>query len=231
MNCVLIDSRELEADGHVRLTDERAAHIRRVLNKETGDRIRVGRLNGPLGEGEIVELTTESIRLHCTWQDQSPPVPNRSLLLAMPRPKVMRRLFAPLAGLGLRQILICNAAKVERYYFDSRVLTPEVIRRELIRGLQQAIDTHVPEVQIHTRFRPMVEDQLPVVERRIALQPDAPVGLKADHRETLLAIGPEGGWTEFELKLLQANGFETAHLGSRVLTTDVACCVALGRWQ
>jgi hypothetical protein len=52
----------------------------------------------------------------------------------MPRPKVLRRLWAPLASLGIGRIVLTNANKVERYYFDSKALEIETIREELLRG-------------------------------------------------------------------------------------------------
>ena len=44
----------------------------------------------------------------------------------------------------------------------------------------------------------------------------------------LLAVGPEGGWTSFELELLAAHGFEAVSWGPRALRTDTACVVLLG---
>lgn len=54
---------------------------------------------------------------------------------------------------------------------------------------------------------------------------------RADCRDTrlLLAVGPEGGWTQPELKLfVQQAGFAAVHVGERILRTDVAVPVLLG---
>ena len=48
----------------------------------------------------------------------------------------------------------------------------------------------------------------------------------ADTR-VLLAVGPEGGWNEFELSLLESHGFQRASMGSRTLRTDTACIALL----
>ena len=50
------------------------------------------------------------------------------LLLAVPRPKVMRRLWAPLAAIGVGQVILTNAEKVERDYFGSHALRDEMNR-------------------------------------------------------------------------------------------------------
>ena len=43
----------------------------------------------------------------------------------------------------------------------------------------------------------------------------------------LLAIGPEGGWNDFELNLLEAHGFTRVGMGARTLRTDTACIALL----
>ena len=42
-------------------------------------------------------------------------------------------------------------------------------------------------------------------------------------RRVALAVGPEGGWTDFERALLVAHGFTEVSLGTRVLRSDTAC--------
>jgi len=147
----------------------------------------------------------------------------------------MRRLWAQLAALGVGRIMLTNAARVERNYFDTHVLEPEFYRPLLVEGLQQARDTHLPRVSIHRRFRPLVEDELDVLSpdaARVVAHPAAdaaPIAGAWPHgaRRVLLAVGPEGGWDDFELRLLIARGFRPASLGTRTLRTDTACVALL----
>jgi RsmE family RNA methyltransferase len=153
----------------------------------------------------------------------------------VPRPKVMRRLWAQIAALGVGRIILTNAEKVERNYFDTHVLAAETYRPLLIEGLQQARDTRLPLVSIHRQFKVLVEDHLDDlfgVGLRIAADPSAArsVGdvISASQQErTLLAVGPEGGWNRFELELLAAHGFQSAAIGPRTLRTDTACIALL----
>ena len=46
-------------------------------------------------------------------------------------------------------------------------------------------------------------------------------------RRVLLAIGPEGGWNDFELDLLTRHGFDVVSMGPRILRTDTACIALL----
>ena len=45
----------------------------------------------------------------------------------------------------------------------------------------------------------------------------------------MLAIGPEGGWTDDEVARLEAHGFRRMSLGPRILRTDTATIALLAR--
>lgn len=235
MNLILLTSDEIGERGVVTLTDRRADHIRDVLRGREGQSLRVGQLNGPIGTGMIQSVQPDTVTLRCTFNTAAPEQPSTDLLLAMPRPKVMKRLWAPLASLGVGRIIITNAQKVERYYFDSHVLEPDFYTAQLKEGLEQAMDTRLPEVTIHRQLKALIEGELD------ALSPDSfrivadPAGtthiieVVKERRQprTLLAVGPEGGWSEYELDLFKAHGFRTAGIGPRLLRSDTACIALL----
>lgn len=235
MNLILCEPHEVDASGIVTLTGERAAHVRGVLRALPGDTIRIGIVDGPGGRGDVVAMDGQRVLVRCDLDDAIPPAPAIDLLLAVPRPKVLRRLWAQLAALGVGRILLTNASRVERCYFDSHVLDASTYRPLLIEGLQQAGDTRLPRVSIHRQFRPLVEDELGAGssnERRLVAHPGGDGALHTLAREphdrrVLLAIGPEGGWNGFELELLQRHGFESIGLGTRILRTDTACIALL----
>lgn len=251
MNWILLSPDELQPDQTVRLTGHRAHHARTVLNARPGQSLRVGLIDGPLGIADVLpngESTAEAedvLHLRPRWtSDLPPPRPRIDLLLALPRPKVLKRLWPVLASLGVGHIYLSNAWKVERSYFDSPALTADHIRAGLIEGLQQAGDTRLPRVTLHRFLRPFIESELPtrppyamkLVAHPVPAEASAPsllarlaplADLPSDAR-LLLAVGPEGGWIPDELTLLQAAGFAPLTLGSRILRTDTACIVLLG---
>lgn len=235
MNLVLMEPAEVDASGMARLADARARHIREVLKAEPGRTIRVGTVNGPKGLATVEAGTGDEIVLRCAFDASAPPRPRVDLLLALPRPKVMRRLWAQLAAVGVGRIILTNAWKVERVYFDTHVLEPETYRPLLIEGLQQAQDTRLPEVSVHRQLKVLVEDDLdrlfPAGVRLIAdaASPRRLGELIFPRKESrvLLAVGPEGGWTEFEKKMLARHGFEPVGMGSRTLRSDTACLALL----
>ena len=147
----------------------------------------------------------------------------------------MRRLWAQLAGLGVGRIILTNTERVERHYFDTHILSAATYRPLLIEGLQQARDTRLPLVSVHRQFKILIEDHLDTLfaaGTRVVADPSASTSIDAAVRERqgsrlLVAIGPEGGWNDFERALLEAHGFEAVGMGTRTLRSDTACVALL----
>jgi 16S rRNA (uracil1498-N3)-methyltransferase len=235
MNLILLDATEVDGNSRARLSGVRAAHLLRVLKVTPGQPVRVGVIDGAMGVGTVTSVSDGVVQLRCEFETKAPPLPAVDVLLALPRPKVMRRLWAQLAALGVGQVILTNAARVERDYFDTHVLSPDCYRPLLIEGLQQARDTRVPRVSIHKQFKVLVEDHLDDLFTRglrIVAEPrrDKPLTAAVEEHageRVLLAIGPEGGWNDFELSLLERHGFVAVSMGARTLRSDTACVALL----
>jgi 16S rRNA (uracil1498-N3)-methyltransferase len=235
VNLILIEERDRMDVSCVTLTDARAAHLLNVLRVAPGQQVRIGLLDGPFGVGTVESTGDGRVTMRCAFETDTPSRPQVDVLLALPRPKVMRRLWAQLAALGVGRIILTNAERVERHYFDTHILTEACYRPLLIEGLQQARDTRLPRVSIERQFKILVEDRLddlfPAGSRLVA-DPGSTTSVAsalADHRDerVLIAIGPEGGWNAFELALLGAHGFRPVGLGRRTLRVDTACTALL----
>lgn len=234
MNLILLEAGEVDASGMARLTGRRAAHVIDVLKAVAGQEVRIGLVDGPIGRGAVAGLEQGTVTLQCLLSQAPPPPPPVDLLLAVPRPKVLRRLWAQLAALGVGRIMLTNAERVERHYFDTHVLDAATYRPLLIEGLEQARDTRLPLVSVHRRFRPLIEDeldQLSSATHRLVASPASDRRLSealATHpARVLLAVGPEGGWNRFELDLLGAHGFVDIGMGPRTLRSDTATVALL----
>ena len=235
MNLILVEPNEVSQSGDVSLSDMRANHLLNVLKVASGDHVRVGVVDGPRGTGTIRSISDRTVALRCAFDATVPSRPRVDLLLAVPRPKVMRRLWAQIAALGVGRIILTNAERVERNYFDAHVLTPECYRPLMIEGLQQARDTRLPTVSVHRRFKVLVEDELDglfpsglrLVADPVADRPPAVIIEESNEERILIAIGPEGGWNGFEMDLFEAHGFQAVSMGPRTLRTDTACIALL----
>ncbi len=200
-----------------------------MLRAAGGDVLHVGLLGGRVGQGEVLQLSERELLLRVTLKEDPPPRPRIDLLLALPRPKALRKLLPAAASMGVDRIVLLNAARVEKSYFESKVFAQ--VEELLLQGLEQARDTRLPEVLVRDRFRPFVEDELDALFPQGARLVAHPLGAgPAPHREgrALLAVGPEGGWVPFEIELLQQRGFAPFSLGPRPLRVEVAVPYALG---
>ena len=236
MNRILFEPDEVRS-GEVVLTGDRARHALDVLHAAPGARLRLGEIGGARHDAaEVLSCAPGECRVRLG--PPSPPLPRApvDLLLALPRPKCLRRLWPQLGALGPGRVYLTAAEKVEKDYWGSTFLRPEVYRPLLLEGLAQAGDTRLPEIEIHRRLKPLVQDVLPeryAPERRLLAHP-SPEGARTaaapspDPVEpTLVAVGPEGGWSDFELRLFEDAGFRRISLGPRILRTDTAVVALL----
>jgi RsmE family RNA methyltransferase len=233
MNLLLIEPEELRTDGTAQLTGRRHEHAREVLRAQEGDVFRVGLRGGSVGTGVVLEQTDKALELKLTLVSPAPPRSGVTLVLAVPRPKAVKRLLPAFASLGLDRVVLLNAARVEKSYFEARALEPATVSRLFDEGLEQGRDTVSPDLRIRERFKPFVEDELPGLVRGAAhcllCHPGSPpLPRREPFARTVIAIGPEGGWVDFELALFEKLGFVRAGLGARPLRTEIAVPAVLG---
>ncbi|MBC8207977.1 MAG: 16S rRNA (uracil(1498)-N(3))-methyltransferase [Desulfobulbaceae bacterium] len=233
MNILLIEQHEL-VDNRVLLHDRRAEHLVKILKSREGDTVRVGVIDGAMGRAEIVSLKCRypfMAELLVEFAGEAPPpLPNIDLLLALPRPIMLRRILSQAAALGVGSVTLVNAGRVEKSFWNAQIMAKGAWREHLLHGLEQGVDTRVPQVELQRRFRPFVEDVLPARVKKyshsLVAHPDASSGLGAvvpsSPARTLLAIGPEGGWGDFEIKQLRAAGCIPFTMGPRILKVDTA---------
>ena len=235
MNLLLLDDADFVGVDRVILRDRRLTHLHDVHRADAGDALRVGRLGGLMGSGRILRLETGEAELQVAF-DQPPPAKlPLTLLLALPRPKMLKRVLQTVASLGVPRLVLLNSYRVEKSFWQTPFLSPEAIREQLLLGLEQARDTVLPEVSIEKRFKPFVEDRLPALAAgSLGLvghpgdYPACPRGLPLDQPVTL-AIGPEGGWIPYEVEKLAEAGLQPVQLGERILRVETAVTALLAR--
>ncbi|OGQ95190.1 MAG: 16S rRNA (uracil(1498)-N(3))-methyltransferase [Deltaproteobacteria bacterium RIFOXYD12_FULL_57_12] len=238
MNLVLIDPTELDRHGIVTLRDRRRAHLAEVLGVGVGDRVRVGVVNGPVGEGRLLAMTSESAVLQVSVSGPLPARPAVDLIVALPRPLMLKRILTQTASLGVGHIFLIKANRVEKSYFQSTLLQEENWLPFLLEGLEQAMDTRLPTVTVHPRFRPFVEDLLPGIipeyQHSLLAHPEGAANLvtvlgSRFGGRVLLAMGPEGGWVDFEVERFQSAGFASFSMGPRILRLETAVVALLAQ--
>ena len=234
MNLLLLEDGDFVAEGRALLRGRRLQHLHEVHRAEAGDTLRVGRLGGAMGEGRLLRLDESTAELEILALDQPPPAKlPLTLLLALPRPKMLKRVLQTVASMGVPRLVLLNSYRVEKSFWQTPFLAPAAIREQLILGLEQARDTVLPEVSIEQRFKPFVEDRLPALAagtRGLLGHPgDYPACPRALDGAVTLAIGPEGGWIPYEVDKLQAAGLQAVQLGERILRVETAVTALLAR--
>jgi RsmE family RNA methyltransferase len=233
MNIVLLDPDDWIAEGHVLLRDRRAVHIREVLRAEVGASLRVGLLGGLCGHGVIEAIDGERVRLRVALTQPPPPRHRFDLVLALPRPKMLRRILRQCAEFGVAELHLIHSARVEKSYWQSPLLRPAALQEALLAGLERSRDTVAPRVHLHRRFRPFVEDTLPGL---CAGRPcwladrEAPMALAAvPPQPAVVMVGPEGGFVPFEIQLAESVIARRVGLGERSLSVDTALITVLAQ--
>ncbi len=233
MNIILLEESDRIAEDTVQLRGRRFEHWRDVLRGNADSTCKVGWLNGAMGTGHVVEVGADAVTLQIQG-DIAPPSPLPvTLFMALPRPKTLRKVLHAAVGFGVKRLCFFQTWKVEKSYWSSPLLNPEELQAEIRLALEQAVDTMEPCISFHPRFKPFVEDELPALTAGLQLllahpgspeccpaSPSVPVGL---------FLGPEGGFTDYEIRMLQQTGARPVHLGTRILRTEVAVSALLGR--
>ncbi|MEA2120444.1 16S rRNA (uracil(1498)-N(3))-methyltransferase [Halovibrio sp. HP20-50] len=235
MNLILLSPQDLTGSGHVCVTDpRRLTHLREVHRAAPGDLLTVGIQGGAMGKAQLTELSAERaiFKLETLDQPAPPPLPVH-LVLALPRPRMLARTLEHVTALGVKDITLLHTKRVEKSYWQSPELRADKIHQHLVLGLEQARDTHLPSVTLSKGFRPFLEQQLPHLlnERRgLVAHPGMPNACPRDIKmPTLLLVGPEGGFIDWEVEQLLAAGCEGMHLGARILRVETAVTALLSR--
>lgn len=233
MNLILLFHEDFIDSNRVLLTGRRAEHILKVHRATVGDELSVGISGGMTGKGTLVSMEKRSVMIDVSFT-QNPPAPRPvTLILALPRPKVLRRVLQTATSMGVKRIFLINAYRVEKSFWSSPFLSNASIRDQLILGLEQARDTVMPEVLLRPLFKPFVEDELPDIAcntKQLVAHPGAGMECPRNVSENVtLAIGPEGGFIQFEIEKLSECGFQAVCMGERILRVEAAVPAVLSR--
>ncbi len=239
MNLLLVEPHERVAD-RARITGDRARHAREVLGVVVGRRLRVGVVDGPLGEGEVTAVGSDVVELSLVLEAEAPPRPRLDVVVAIPRPKTLAKLLPEVVSMGVDRLFLLRTWKVEKPYLASALLTPEGWLPLVRAGSMQGRLTHTPHIVVEPLFRPWIEDRAPALfegaDVRWVMHPhaarsSAQVGPVDPEARAVIAIGPEAGLVDFEVERFVAAGFEAVTMGPRPLRVETAVVAAVAQLE
>lgn len=206
--------------------------MREVHRVAIGEELTVGIEGGNIGIGRVMRVDSD-VELDVQLTQSPPPPLDVTLVLALPRPKVLNRVIAAVTSMGVKRIFLINSWRVEKSYWRSPRLSEENLRMQMIMGLEQARDTMFPAIETRRLFRPFVENELPAIMSDTTALVAHPYATEECPRliggPMTIAIGPEGGFIQQEIESFTKIGFRAVTIGQRILRVETVIPALLAR--
>ena len=215
------------------LTGANAGHLARVLRARvgqefdiaTGDQVRAGRIRA---------ISSDSVEFDLgDLVPQAEPA-SVSLLLAVFKFDRMEWAIEKATELGVAAIQPVIARRTEAHLATAAARRVDRWRRIAREAAQQARRASVPDVadpvKLKDALNAAAQQRIVLAESECHLTLYAALHQPTTSNErltTLLAIGPEGGWTDDELKSFADAGWTSASLGPTILRAETAAIAAL----
>lgn len=231
MNLILLFDQDKIDNNRYRLDDFRAVHIINILRLKENDQLKVGFVNGTRHSATIIASDKKTVTLEL--EQKIPENFSRSqtdLIVALPRPQILKKVLFVCGMMNVNRLHLIRSARVEKSYYQSPLLTEDNLHKNLYEGMMQGENINLCEITLHTRFKNFFEDYLSdnyndhylklCADNRAINSLDKFV--KSPESRMLIAIGPEGGWVDFEIELIQSLGFDLFTLGAYNLRVEFA---------
>jgi len=224
--------------GHeVLLPEQSGEHIARVLRLERGHPLILFNGDGCEYEATLASLakravTAEVTAVHAVERES----PLRlTLAQGIARGEKMDWILQKATELGVARIVPIVTERTEVKLDEERAERRVLHWTQVIAGAcEQSGRTRLPQLEMPQRldrWLSALDDEAPL---RLALIPGGDVGardLPAMPHGALLCVGPEGGFSDKDISMLQQSGFRALRLGPRILRTETAGIAALAALQ
>src|SRR5579862_1660957 len=220
-------------DGRAEMTGDDARHLSRVLRASPGQRYEISD-NHALYLAEIAEVTAQRVvfRIVEPLEFAQPPV-EITLLAALIKFDRFEWIVEKATELGVGKIVPMDCERSEKGLAQAAEKRRERWQRVAREASQQSRRVHLPEIAAPAAFQQALKEP---AKYRFALEenPGAPplltVTLSIDRHASdavVLAVGPEGGWTDDERSHLARAGFNAVSAGFQIMRTETAAVSAL----
>lgn len=228
------------------LFEERAVYAYETHGVREGQQVKVAVLGGKKGIGVVLAASRE--RVEITISDETPPSPVLpiDLIVGVSRPQTVKKVIQAAAILGARSLHFVKSEHGEKSYLQSQALEADQVEFEVIKGLEQVWESIPPEIHVHRNFDYFLERHLPMLGAgevesssiKLLAHPGGHELRSIVTRRNLssevspsivVAIGPERGWSDIEVRDLLSRGFTQIGLGSRVMRVELATVFIFGQ--
>jgi 16S rRNA (uracil1498-N3)-methyltransferase len=220
------------------LVGEHASHLARVLRAEVGQEFDIA-TGEAVRLGKITAISGDRVEFALGAKQAIRPAPQVTLGLAIFKFDRMEWAIEKCTEIGVARIIPVIARRTDPHLAAAAQKRHERWQRIALQAAEQSRRTAPPEITAPVRLNDLGSAGVSPASRpgagatacRIVLaesENDTQLrdALKNRPTTTLLAIGPEGGWTDDELQRFRKSGWVAASLGDTILRAETAAIVA-----
>jgi 16S rRNA (uracil1498-N3)-methyltransferase len=225
------------------LTGEHAFHLSRVLRAQVGQEFDIATGNA-VRHGRIATISDDRVEFALGEELVGKSSVHVTLVLAVFKFDRMEWAIEKCTELGVTRIIPLIARRTDSHLAVAAGKRQERWQRIARQASEQARRAAAPEISLPVKLKELgsvgVGPASPAsgdttAAKIVLAESDATTRLgdllgsgSADRSsEVILAIGPEGGWAEDELKWFQESGWAAASLGGTILRAETAAIVAV----
>lgn len=220
---------EVSDPNHAALAGEHAQHLIRVLRARIGQEFDIA-TGSTVRRGRIVGIRESRVEFELGEQITTSETPNITLLLSIFKFDRMEWAIEKCTELGVSKIVPVIARRSDAHLASSAPKRVERWRKIALQAAEQCRRASAAEIASPARVRDAVKlvGSLRILLNESEQQESLRQVLSAhrDRGALLLAIGPEGGWSEDELKMFLNEGWISASLGNTILRVETAAIAA-----
>jgi len=209
------------------LVGAHAEHLIRVLRARIGQEFDIV-ADAVVRRGRVVTISDNRVEFELGEEVPAESAPVQlTLLLAIFKFDRMEWAIEKCTELGVSRIVPVIARRTESHLASASVKRVERWRRIALQAAEQSRRASPPEIADPIKLRKAItlDAELKVVlseaEEQCQLR-----DISQPSGEVLLAVGPEGGWSEDELETFQKQGWLSVSLGPTILRAETAAVAA-----
>ncbi|ATO19868.1 16S rRNA (uracil(1498)-N(3))-methyltransferase [Acinetobacter sp. LoGeW2-3] len=221
---------DLAVETTVELTETVFHHWVKVLRAQVGEKATLFNGQGGEYEVELVEVAKKSAAVRVNCFNPANRTPKFKALLGQVMSKGDRMDYAiqKAVELGVSEIQLLTSERCEmRLKYDRDQKKLDHWQGVAIAACEQCGLNIVPKILPPMSLENWLQSELPQTKLVLAPNKDEVDVLQDATSELALLIGPEGGLSEAEISVANAQGFVNWCIGERVLRTETAPVVAL----
>jgi 16S rRNA (uracil1498-N3)-methyltransferase len=216
------------SDNRAALVGSHAQHLSQVLRGRVGQEFDIA-AGDAVRRGRIISIANDRVEFELGEVIPAASAPSLTLVLSIFKFDRMEWAIEKSVELGASRIVPVIAHRTEAHLAKAAEKRVERWRRLALQASEQSRRASAPEITPPQSLQAAMTaaDGMRIVlaesEEQVTLKDSLQTNPAA---EITLAFGPEGGWTESELKFFQRAGWIAASLGSTILRAETAVIAA-----